>query len=121
LWLSRVRIVLTGLSDEPEVSSEMIEQREKRDLVAVAHHDSSTLKNPSHGKLISAKCPICGSDVSLTARQAFLVGKIKCPVCHNDLEVLSENPLQLGLFGEGLSEWYKDHIDGGDRKRIRGL
>lgn len=48
-------------------------------------------------------CPECGADLGLTDVE---VGEIvSCPECGADLEVLSVNPLQLGLAPAEEEDW----------------
>ncbi|HYN87624.1 MAG TPA: hypothetical protein VER55_03805 [Ardenticatenaceae bacterium] len=57
-------------------------------------------------------CPDCEASFELPGRQARVGTLFPCPECETELEVLTENPLEVGMVLDELpDEWFYEVED----------
>ncbi|MCK4392698.1 lysine biosynthesis protein LysW [Candidatus Bipolaricaulota bacterium] len=48
--------------------------------------------------MATAKCPVCGADISVEEEDIVLFKRMRCPKCDARLEIINDFPLRLGRF-----------------------
>jgi len=48
--------------------------------------------------MATAKCPVCGADISVEEEDIVLFKRMHCPKCDARLEIINDFPLRLGRF-----------------------
>lgn len=51
--------------------------------------------------MATAKCPVCGADISIEQEDIVLFKRMRCPKCNAHLEIIDDSPLRLGRFDRG--------------------